>query len=195
MSNWERPIPIAACVPVRLQEKYQKAIRFAGEKHGDQKMPGSTISYMVHISNVAMEILSAYFLQPDFDVDFAVQVALLHDVIEDTDTGYEELKTAFSERIADAVLALSKNKDIPDKSERIKDSLKRILQLENEVGMVKLADRITNLQPPPRHWTKEKIGKYHREARNIHESLKHCNKYLSLRLQQLIGTYNLYLID
>ena len=195
MSNWERSMAIPSCLPVRLQEKYQKAIRFAGEKHGDQKMPGSTISYMVHVSNVAMEILSAYFSQPDFDVDFAAQVALLHDVLEDTENHDEELKTAFSERIADAVLALSKNKDIPDKSERMKDSLKRILQLENEVGMVKLADRIINLQPPPKHWTNEKIGKSHCEAKNIHESLTHCNKYLSLRLQKLIGTYNLYLVD
>nr|WP_320000345.1 HD domain-containing protein [uncultured Draconibacterium sp.] len=193
MSNWERSMAIPSCVPVRLKEKYQKAIRFAGEKHGDQKMPGSTISYMVHVSNVAMEILSAYFSQPDFDVDFAVQVALLHDVIEDTDTGYEELKTAFSERIAYAVLALSKNKDIPDKSERMKDSLKRILHLENEAGMVKLADRITNLQPPPKHWTKEKIGKYHVEVKYIRESLKHCNVYLSTRLQEMIESYQIHI--
>ena len=49
-----------------------------------------------------MEILMSYSVNPNFDVDFAVQVALLHDVLEDTDTSYEELNhcnTYLAERI------------------------------------------------------------------------------------------------
>ncbi|MDX8341742.1 HD domain-containing protein [Draconibacterium sp. IB214405] len=180
-------------LPKELQEAYQKAIRFAGEKHKDQKIPSSEINYMVHVSNVAMEILMAYQAEPYFDVVYAVQVALLHDVLEDTDTGYNELKTAFGERITNAVLALSKNKNIQDKSERMKDSLKRILQLEKEVGMVKLADRITNLQPPPKHWTKEKVIMYSEEAQIIYMHLNLTNKYLAHRLKTKVAQYRRYL--
>ncbi len=44
---------------------------------------------------------------------FAAQVALLHDTIEDTATTYDEIKEIFSEKIADAVLALSKDSNLP----------------------------------------------------------------------------------
>jgi (p)ppGpp synthase/HD superfamily hydrolase len=33
--------------------------------------------------------------------------------------------------------------------------------------MVKLADRITNLQPPPGYWDAEKIERYREEGRAI----------------------------
>lgn len=175
--------------PDGLQQKYQKAIRFAGERHLDQKLPGSNVSYLVHVSNVAMEILLAYQADPDFDVEFAVQLALLHDVIEDTETSYKELEDAFDKRIADAVLALSKDKRIDEKTDRMKNSLERILRLEKEVGMVKLADRITNLQPPPKNWNTEKITKYGAEAQLIFETLKNCNVYLARRLRVKIEEY------
>ena len=46
----------------------------------------------------------------EFDLDFAVQVALLHDIIEDTATTYDELAEHFGSKVADGVLALTKNK-------------------------------------------------------------------------------------
>ena len=97
------------------QSLYQKAIAFAGEKHQDQKVPGTQSSYLVHLSNVAMETMMAAQHTDDFDLGYAVQVALLHDVLEDTSTTFEELKEAFGEKIAEGVLALSKNEDLePD---------------------------------------------------------------------------------
>ena len=74
------------------QDLYQTAIKFAGEKHKHQTVPGTESNYLQHISNVAMEILMAYAHAKDFDVDFAVQTAILHDTIEDTNATYEELK-------------------------------------------------------------------------------------------------------
>ena len=39
-----------------IQSIYQKAMKFAGEKHASQKVPGSNANYLLHLSNVAMEI-------------------------------------------------------------------------------------------------------------------------------------------
>ena len=39
-----------------IQTLYQDAIKFAAEKHGTQKVKGSKNSYVVHLSNVAMEL-------------------------------------------------------------------------------------------------------------------------------------------
>ncbi|WP_431166474.1 HD domain-containing protein [Tenacibaculum halocynthiae] len=171
------------------QELYQNAIKFAGEKHCNQKVPGTNSNYLLHLSNVAMEILVAYSFKSNFDINYAIQVALLHDTIEDTDTKFEELKDKFGESIANAVQALSKNDDIALKEDRMLDSLNRINKQEKEVGMVKLADRITNLQTPPNHWNKEKIIKYWEEAKIISSKLNNKNKYLNERLKSKITEY------
>jgi guanosine-3',5'-bis(diphosphate) 3'-pyrophosphohydrolase len=171
------------------QSLYQSAIRFAGEKHQHQTVPGTPANYLLHLSNVAMEILVAYAHTPDFDVDFAVQTALLHDTIEDTDTTWEEVKKHFGARVADAVLALTKDDRIPEKADQMMDSLRRINQLEKEVGMVKLADRITNLQPPPAHWDTTKIAAYADEATVIAAHLSDKNAYLLDRLYSKIKDY------
>lgn len=172
------------------QELYQKALRFAGEKHRNQKVPGTQANYLLHISNVAMEILLAYQNGDKFDLDFALQVAILHDTLEDTDTEFKELEEGFGEKVALGVLALTKNDIFTSKTEKMLDSLNRIHALEDEVAMVKLADRITNLQEPPKHWSTEKIITYLEEAKLIYKILGNKNTYLGERLSDRILAYN-----
>lgn len=174
------------------QELYQKAIKFAGEKHKDQKVPGTNSNYLLHISNVAMEIIIAHNANNNFDLNYAVQLALLHDTLEDTDTYFSELLNMFGEKVANGVQALTKNKNISSKKEKMIDSLNRINKLEKEVGMVKLADRITNLQEPPKHWKKDKIQHYLSEAIVINETLNNKNEYLNKRLENKIAEYKKY---
>ncbi|WP_372753133.1 HD domain-containing protein [Labilibaculum sp.] len=175
-----------------IQDKYQEAIEFAGEKHKNQIMPGTNSNYLLHISNVAMEVLIAYKERQDFDINLAIQLAILHDTIEDTDTEFDELKDKFGEKVAIGVLALTKNENLPSKLEQMKDSLKRINKLTKEVGIVKLADRITNLQEPPYYWTNEKKISYSKEAEIINQTLKNKNDYLSKRLEAKIIDYGKY---
>jgi guanosine-3',5'-bis(diphosphate) 3'-pyrophosphohydrolase len=176
-----------------VQSKYQKAITFAAKRHADknQVIPGTTLPYVVHLSNVAMEVLIAAGQTEKFDCGFAVQVALLHDVLEDTETDFDEIANEFGKEIAQGVLALTKNSEIP-KETRMDDSLYRIKQLQKEVWAVKLADRITNLQPPPAHWSVEKIKEYRQQAVLIYNSLKGGNAYLENRLSQKISAYSQY---
>jgi guanosine-3',5'-bis(diphosphate) 3'-pyrophosphohydrolase len=178
-----------------VQSKYQKAIKFAAKKHADknQVIPGTTLPYVVHLSNVVMEVLIAAANTEKFDSGYAVQVALLHDVLEDTDTDFDEIANEFGKEIAQAVLALTKNSKIP-KENRMEDSLNRIKQLQKEVWAVKLADRITNLQAPPAHWSVEKITEYRKQAVLICNSLKGGNDYLENRLSQKISGYSEYCV-
>jgi guanosine-3',5'-bis(diphosphate) 3'-pyrophosphohydrolase len=178
-----------------VQSKYQKAIKFAAKRHTDknQVIPGTTLPYVVHLSNVAMEVLIAAANTEKFDSGFAVQVALLHDVLEDTDTDFDEIANEFGKEIAQAVLALTKDSKIP-KENRMDDSLNRIKQLQKEVWAVKLADRITNLQTPPAHWSVEKITEYWKQAVLICNSLKDGNEYLENRLLQKISGYSEYCV-
>jgi hypothetical protein len=55
--------------------------------------------------------------------------------------------------------------------------------------MVKLADRITNLQPPPGHWDAEKIERYREEGRVILRELGDGCPYLADRLDNKVKVY------
>ena len=174
-----------------IQTTYQEVIKFAAAKHQAvmQTIPGSNLPYVVHLSNVAMEILVAAQHTPDFNLDFAIKLALLHDTLEDTSTTYDELANVFGVDVAKGVLALTKNSTLPD-SEKMQDSLNRIKLLPKEVWAVKLADRITNLQKPPLHWSAAKINEYRNEALVLLDELTGGNIFLEGRLGKKIMSYN-----
>jgi len=170
------------------QEGYLRALRFAAEAHGAQTVPGTTLPYLVHVTLVTMEVIAALRVEPEHEQELAVQCVLLHDVIEDTDRTEDPLRTAFGPAVASGVSALSKDKALP-KDERLPDSLRRIRAQPAEIWMVKLADRIVNLQPPPAHWDARKIAAYRDEAILIHDRLKEASPFLAARLRQKIEIY------
>jgi (p)ppGpp synthase/HD superfamily hydrolase len=168
-------------------DRYVAALRFAAERHRDQLVPGSVLPYVVHVASVAAEVIAA--LEPGDDADLAVCAALLHDTIEDTATQHGELVAAFGARVADAVLALSKHKAKPDP---MADSLERIRAQPREVWMVKLADRITNLAPPPAHWSRDKCRAYREQAIAICDAFGAASATLATRLRARIASYAAY---
>lgn len=170
------------------QESYLRAYRFAATAHQGQRVAGTDFPYLMHFSFVSMEVIAALRDEPGQDGELAVQCALLHDVIEDSGVTYEQVAREFGPAIAAGVLALSKDPALP-KTEQMADSLRRIRQQPHEVWMVKLADRITNLQPPPAYWTREKIIAYHAEALQILEALGEASPSLAARLRQKIDAY------
>ncbi|MCP4022775.1 MAG: bifunctional (p)ppGpp synthetase/guanosine-3',5'-bis(diphosphate) 3'-pyrophosphohydrolase [Desulfobacteraceae bacterium] len=175
------------------QDKYIEAYRYAAGKHKNQKFPGTDWSYIVHLSMVSMEIIASLNHESDVDGDLAVQAAILHDILEDTDTNYSELRSQFGQKIADGVLALTKDQRL-DKQKRMADSLHRIKAQPKEIWMVKLADRITNLQPPPEYWDMDKRQKYLTQADLILKELKGGSEYLANRLKDKIEIYKNFII-
>ena len=114
-------------------------------------------------------------------------------MIEDTQHTYKEITDIFGKSVADGVLALSKNPDLPNREIRMTDSLNRIKNQPHEIWMVKLADRITNLYHPPFYWkTKRKLA-YRKESMLIYEVLKDANPKLSKRLWLKIEEYKKFI--
>lgn len=173
------------------QSTFQKAMKFAAEAHAQQTVPGSSANYLLHISNVVMEIIMAHHNEPTFDLEFAIQVGALHDVLEDVEDITEEvLLENFSNEVVEAVKTLTKDDNIKDKELKLLDSLDRIASSKfKEASIVKLADRITNLQPPPPHWSQEKCEAYAEQARKILIQLGDANQYLAERLNELTILY------
>lgn len=178
------------------QDKVQDAFHFAALEHGDQKYVCKPYSYLVHISLVAFEIANAIVNAVEknihLDNDLAILCAILHDVIEDTNADELSIRDKFGESIANGVLALTKNNTIEDKELRMKDSLERIKHQPKEIWMVKMADRITNLQPPPSSWSNDKAVKYGEDALLIYNELKEADEFLANRLYEKIHAYDNY---
>ncbi len=124
--------------------KIRSAYDFAAKAHENQ-IRETGEPYIIHPVEVA-SILA------EFEFDQSVIIAaLLHDVIEDTSIGYNDLKKEFGEEIAKLV-------DGVTKLDKISFTTKEELQVENlrkmflamaediRVVMIKLADRLHNMR-------------------------------------------------
>lgn len=185
---------------------YHRALRFAAQAHGEQRLPGPPLPYVVHLTGVAMEVMAAALAPPaaetagapPFPLQLAALCALLHDTVEDTEVTSAAVEREFGPAVASIVSALSKDPRLP-KAERMGDSLRRIAALPGELAraaaIVKLADRITNLQPPPAHWPGEKRAAYQAEARLILAELGPLCRWpqLAQRLDEKIQAYSEFL--
>jgi (p)ppGpp synthase/HD superfamily hydrolase len=162
--------------------------RFAAETHNEQKVPDADLPYLHHLGRVTLVVLQANQSEPIADLDLAVSCAILHDCIEDQEVTHADLSERFGKPIADGVLALSKDPSM-QKSQAMADSLRRIRNQPPSVWCVKLADRISNLQKPPAHWSAEKSSAYRTEAREILAALGSANQYLASWLSSSIESY------
>ena len=179
-------------LPNWTQDKYVQAWDFACLAHRGQTYTGAVVGeffeYVNHPAAVAMEVIHALAQHPEFDGNLAVQCALLHDTLEDTAVTYTQLCEHFGQLVADGVAALSKNPELP-KEQQMTDSLERIRLQPKEVWLVKLADRISNLQYVPPHWQAEKVAKYRVEAQLILAILGDASPALARRLAEHIQCY------
>ncbi|MEO8551374.1 MAG: HD domain-containing protein [Kofleriaceae bacterium] len=175
-------------------DRYVAALRFAATKHEGQRMAGSDLPYLVHVVSVTSEVIAALCLHsgPGLDGDLAVTCALLHDTLEDTATTQAELVATFGHAVTDGVLALSKLDASIAKADQMANSLRRIRLQPREIWIVKLADRITNLAPPPEKWSSDKRRGYRDEAIQIADALAGASPVLDARIRARITGYSVH---
>jgi (p)ppGpp synthase/HD superfamily hydrolase len=131
---------------------HERAIRIAADAatraHHGQYRKNAKTPFIVHPRRVAERVK---FFGGDH---IGIIAAWLHDVIEDCDEGdlivrdtLRQLDLPQQERdeIYAIISALTKNDDIPGKSERQADTLARITRAPPPAILVKLCDRIDNL--------------------------------------------------
>lgn len=171
-------------------DTFRKALRCAAEAHQGQLFPGTELPYFLHVCEVAAEV--SFALENTgciVNKDHALAAALLHDTLEDTSLKAEEIEILFGKKVLNTVKALTKNVTLPSKEEQMRDSLKRISADSSEAGIVKMCDRICNLQAPPHYWSVEKISLYKEEAQLILETLRNVCSFTAKRLEEKIKAY------
>ena len=121
-----------------------KAREFAREKHrGQMRRDGS--HYFGHVSRV-MDIVSEFKERHRMDELFAA--ALLHDTLEDTDTGISELRENFGEIVALLVVELTSDKlraKVIGKTEYLSGKFSNERAISSWALVIKLADRLDNI--------------------------------------------------
>jgi GTP pyrophosphokinase len=123
----------------------RSAFDYADSKHRGQ-LRKSGEPYIVHPRDVAIT-LAEYQVDPN-----TLAAGLLHDILEDTDTTYEELKEKFGEEVADIVEGLTKldqlKYQISKAAQQVKNHQKMVLAMARDIRVifVKLADRLNNMR-------------------------------------------------
>jgi guanosine-3',5'-bis(diphosphate) 3'-pyrophosphohydrolase len=117
-----------------------KAADFAARKHVNQRRKNQNKDpYINHPIGVAKWLSECGIDDPEILV-----AALLHDVLEDTNTTVDELKKLFGERVTKLVLECSDDKS-KGKVERKKLQLLHASTISFEAKLIKLADKWFNL--------------------------------------------------
>lgn len=136
MSNASTP---GDALHAEFAKAMQQAVSYAARKHRHQTRKDGITPYAAHVVRVAFTA-RVLFGSTSGTVLLA---ALLHDLIEDTTTDYEDISERFGDAVAVCVAALTKNMALPE-AQREQDYDARLAAGPWEALVVKLADVYDN---------------------------------------------------
>ena len=158
---------------------------FAERKHRGQTRKGRNASpYITH----PLELARILVEEGGVEDPQVIAAALLHDTIEDTKTTPDELRIAFSARVASVVLEVTDDKALP-KQMRKRLQVVHSPRLSRHAKLVKLADKIANLRDivsePPETWGVRRKLTYVDWARQVVDGLRGTNAALEARFDEI----------
>lgn len=157
-----------------------KALTYAFTKHGNKRRISGNVPYIIHPIRVAMILRAAGF--SEFKDSNLIIAALFHDLLEDTDVSFEDLKQEYGNQLALIVKELSK----PEESKK-DDWLNSFGSASGEAKIIKIADRIDNLlDMKSTGWSVEKQKEYAKQGLIILEKCGDANPELAMKLKETI---------
>jgi (p)ppGpp synthase/HD superfamily hydrolase len=122
-------------------ELIAKALEMAERAHAGQTRSGSGGMAYIHHPVAVAELLAAH----GFD-ESTVAAALLHDVVEDSEVGIDEIAADFGPRVAELVAALTEDESI-EPFERRKDAHRRhVEEVDGDALAIYAADKLSNIR-------------------------------------------------
>ncbi|MBB5635191.1 (p)ppGpp synthase/HD superfamily hydrolase [Pedobacter cryoconitis] len=152
---------------MNYKQLFNEARVFAVKSHGDQKYGVSP--YEIHLGNVVSVLMKFNIdLSTTYNLNLLI-AAWLHDVLEDTEITKTELEEKFGAVVAEIVDTLSDDKGA-SRAERKASFYKKIARNEQAI-IVKLADRISNVEFSIIHGNDKKYAMYKVEQVKLEEVL------------------------
>lgn len=155
-----------------------KAMEFAADKHrGQSRKDEKNTPYINH------PISLAHLLSDVGDITdaYVIAAALLHDTVEDTDATIDEIEDVFGNKIMNIVKEVTDDKSLPS-PERKRLQIENAAHISHEAKLVKLADKISNLEDmilrPPVKWTLERKREYFDWSKEVIDRIRGTNSKL-----------------
>lgn len=134
--------------PVECRAMYY----FAKGRHAHQERKGSGMPYFVHPRGVAW-LVKKYGGTID-----QINAAFGHDLLEDTDTSYEEIAViSGSEEVVELVLELTNNRHIIDQLGKTEYMTEKLCSISKDALLIKLADMVYNSWDQPKENAKKRM--------------------------------------
>jgi guanosine-3',5'-bis(diphosphate) 3'-pyrophosphohydrolase len=165
-----------------------RAMRFAADKHIDQRRKDSKLSpYINHPIQVAETLWDVGEVR---DTDLLV-ASILHDTIEDTGTKPDEIRAEFGEDVLALVLEVTDDKSLP-KQTRKQLQVETALHKTHSAKLLKLADKICNvhdiLASPPADWSLQRQQEYLLWTEKVVAGLRGVNVRLENHYDELLAS-------
>lgn len=120
--------------------KFQSAENFAKERHSAITRKDGVTSYHEHLSGVVARLKNLGVTDED-----VLCAAWFHDIIEDTNTTFDDIEKRFGSKVSVLVLALSKDKTLL-KSRQEEQYARQLREASLEAKLIKLCDISANLK-------------------------------------------------
>lgn len=148
-----------------------QAVDFAATRHRMQRRKDLEHTPYINHPVAVARLLAVEGGVTDTEILIA---AVLHDVLEDTDTQPAEIEDLFGSRILGLVLEVTDDKSLP-KQQRKQIQVDKAASSSESARLVKLADKICNLRDmhdtPPADWSIERRREYYDWARAVVDNL------------------------
>ena len=150
---------------------------FAAQRHQYQRRGGYDrlpyINHLLKVCHALMEVGNIY----NRDTLFA---ALLHDILEDTPTSFEELSNRFSPQVAHIVKELTDDMSLPY-AERKVLQIQGVGELSFPAQQIRIVDKGSNIEDIssyPLNWTSNRKMAYIKFAQDVINPLRNNHKLL-----------------
>ena len=157
---------------IYLKDLEKKAWNFANKAHSGVRRKFSGDPYFEHVRKV-FKILKKVDTN-----EILGAAALLHDVVEDTDFTYDDIKSEFGVKVADLVKELTSINELVSVMGKPGYLLDKMVTMSDDALTIKLCDRLQNLSDHFSASEKFRI-KYYSETKYIIDNLKkwrHLNR-------------------
>ncbi len=142
--------------------QWHEAAALAAREHNHQYRNDGKTPYAAHTARVAL-IIAVEF---GFTDESIIAAALLHDVIEDCGTDYEDIEEKMGSEVAHYVVAMTKDMRLPE-AERERAYDEQLAAGPWQGRLIKLADVYDNLSDAVTDWGKRRIIERAERAMNL----------------------------
>lgn len=120
--------------------KIHTAENFAKERHSRTTSNGGTTPYFEHLTSVVTRLKNLGISNED-----AISATWLHDIINNTETSFDEIDQRFGSKVAVLVLSISRDKSLP-RAKQEEQFVKQLKAAPFEAKLIKLCDISASLR-------------------------------------------------